>query len=404
MTHRRAIHFQQTLRSALPAFSAVLLLAGGCSIEPNPSPNDPMFPGSSAGGGTGNAQADVAAPPWTDGGDSGQPTEDTWAGADTWGDGGGTSDGGADTGDTGGETTGGDATGGGTTDGDTGGGTTGGTDVAGTDSGVDVPACTGKQCGPDGAGGSCGWCSGNDSCQEGVCVTVVDCVPDCAGAMIGIEDGCGGVCSGSGMGIGLVPGGAQDAAYFSSQVKQGNVPLPDKLPIEGWLTQHGTALPAPLNDRLVTLHAFVGLFYDPTEGEPTVALQLGMNSGLSPDAIQEGKFNLSVVVDRSGSMAGDNKIEFVKEGLKQMLDILDDDDLLSIVTYSQSAKLLVEPTPVNAETRPLIEQAIEQITANGATNISAGLELGYQQVLANAATGDMTQRVLLLSDGVATQG
>ena len=34
-----------------------------------------------------------------------------------------------------------------------------------------TPKCSGKQCGPDGCGGSCGHCSGSASCQSGQCVT-----------------------------------------------------------------------------------------------------------------------------------------------------------------------------------------------------------------------------------------
>jgi hypothetical protein len=33
-----------------------------------------------------------------------------------------------------------------------------------------VPACSGKQCGPDGCGGSCGTCSGGQQCSGNTCV------------------------------------------------------------------------------------------------------------------------------------------------------------------------------------------------------------------------------------------
>lgn len=53
-----------------------------------------------------------------------------------------------------------------------------------------VPACQGKQCGPDGCGGSCGVCEGAQSqCQDGTCI----CVPNCAGKECG-ADGCDGDC------------------------------------------------------------------------------------------------------------------------------------------------------------------------------------------------------------------
>jgi Cys-rich repeat protein len=52
-----------------------------------------------------------------------------------------------------------------------------------------TPQCSGKECGPDGCGHTCGSCLSNEVCQDGTCV----CVPDCAGKECG-DDGCGGSC------------------------------------------------------------------------------------------------------------------------------------------------------------------------------------------------------------------
>jgi hypothetical protein len=55
-----------------------------------------------------------------------------------------------------------------------------------------VPACTGKACGDDGCGGSCGECTGVDNeCVDGQCVAM--CAPACTGKQCG-DDGCGGSC------------------------------------------------------------------------------------------------------------------------------------------------------------------------------------------------------------------
>ena len=51
--------------------------------------------------------------------------------------------------------------------------------------------CTGKECGDDGCGGSCGDCSGDQECVLGMCGS--PCEPDCDGKDCG-GDGCGGVC------------------------------------------------------------------------------------------------------------------------------------------------------------------------------------------------------------------
>ncbi len=54
-----------------------------------------------------------------------------------------------------------------------------------------LPQCTGKECGPDGCGASCGDCTAPESCDaDGQCVA---CAPDCAGKQCG-DDGCGGSC------------------------------------------------------------------------------------------------------------------------------------------------------------------------------------------------------------------
>ncbi len=53
--------------------------------------------------------------------------------------------------------------------------------------------CTGKVCGDDGCGGSCGSCSKGDACTGGQCV-VDTCAPACDGKSCG-DDGCGGTCA-----------------------------------------------------------------------------------------------------------------------------------------------------------------------------------------------------------------
>ncbi|MDD3647592.1 MAG: hypothetical protein PHS44_03795 [Candidatus Dojkabacteria bacterium] len=55
-----------------------------------------------------------------------------------------------------------------------------------------VPSCTGKECGSDGCGGSCGTCTGEETClPSGTCQK--SCTPDCEGKECG-NDGCGGSC------------------------------------------------------------------------------------------------------------------------------------------------------------------------------------------------------------------
>ncbi len=63
--------------------------------------------------------------------------------------------------------------------------------------GTCVPDCSGKQCGDDDCGGTCGTCPAGAHCSAGVCVS--DCVPNCTGKECG-SDGCGGSCGTCGAG------------------------------------------------------------------------------------------------------------------------------------------------------------------------------------------------------------
>ncbi len=59
----------------------------------------------------------------------------------------------------------------------------------------DLPDCSGKVCGSDGCGGSCGTCKSPKTCKSGKC----KCIPDCAGKQCG-PNGCGGYCGTCGWG------------------------------------------------------------------------------------------------------------------------------------------------------------------------------------------------------------
>jgi len=157
----------------------------------------------------------------------------------------------------------------------------------------------------------------------------------------------------------LAPGGAQDAAQFRDEVHAGGIPKPEVFEVAGWLNEHGTLLPPALDDRPWTLHGFAS----PGEGdEPTVMLQLGMNSGPAP------ALSLTVLVD-TGS-------DEVKQGLLALLDQLDGDDRLSIVTYGGGAEVALPPTAISEVEQPAIEAAIAGLGGGGESDLAAGLKVG----------------------------
>lgn len=110
--------------------------------------------------------------------------------------------------------------------------------------------------------------------------------------------------------------------------------------------------------------------------------------------------NLSLVIDRSGSMAGD-KLRYAKEAALYLVDQLQQEDYVSIVTYETGVEALVTSNRVGD--KELLRKRIRAIMDGGSTNLHGGMLEGYAQVGATFKEG-YVNRVLLLSDGLANVG
>lgn len=111
--------------------------------------------------------------------------------------------------------------------------------------------------------------------------------------------------------------------------------------------------------------------------------------------------NLTFVVDVSGSMREDGRLDLVKDALRTLLSQLAPGDQVSIVAFSEEAEVLASMTPLAA--RDELLGAIDELVVGGGTNLSAGLVQGFQEA-SKAFRPVATNRVILLSDGLANQG
>ncbi len=113
--------------------------------------------------------------------------------------------------------------------------------------------------------------------------------------------------------------------------------------------------------------------------------------------------NISVVLDRSGSMEGD-KLKYTKEALKYIVNNIDKNDVISIVLYDTGVETFLEPQRV--EDKNALLNRIDKIATAGSTNLEGGIRRGYELVKgAKKLIGaEMVNRVLLLSDGLANVG
>ncbi|MEM9538006.1 MAG: VWA domain-containing protein [Cyanobacteria bacterium P01_E01_bin.42] len=110
--------------------------------------------------------------------------------------------------------------------------------------------------------------------------------------------------------------------------------------------------------------------------------------------------NLSIVLDRSGSMGGTSLRNAIKAA-KKLLDYLTEDDYLSVVIYDDRVDTIVEHQKVRNKAE--IQQKIARIRAGGLTDLSGGWLQGCDWVKSQFS-GEYLNRVLLLTDGQANRG
>jgi Ca-activated chloride channel family protein len=108
--------------------------------------------------------------------------------------------------------------------------------------------------------------------------------------------------------------------------------------------------------------------------------------------------NFALVLDRSGSMAGE-KLRTLKEAVKSIIDQLAPEDVISIVTFETKTQVLVDSQP--AANREELKQQVDKIRDGGGTNMAPALEEGLRLVSKRLGL-ERVSRVILLTDGEAT--
>jgi Ca-activated chloride channel homolog len=132
--------------------------------------------------------------------------------------------------------------------------------------------------------------------------------------------------------------------------------------------------------------------------EPTEVLARIRIHGPAQKNATRPRANIGLVVDTSGSMAGD-PIAQARAAALTLLGDLRDGDVLSVVVFGSVPEVLVPATILDPQVRPRIRAEIERMQATGTTDLAGGLGLGLQQVQSHARHGEVN-RIVLVSDGV----
>ncbi len=105
--------------------------------------------------------------------------------------------------------------------------------------------------------------------------------------------------------------------------------------------------------------------------------------------------NLCLVLDHSSSMLRGGKVDRLKETVRGIIDQLDEEDYLAIVTFGDRAEVLLPAQPLC--NKDMVQGAIESIHCRGGTEISRGLTAGLSELSRNASRA--LSHLILLTDG-----
>ncbi len=106
--------------------------------------------------------------------------------------------------------------------------------------------------------------------------------------------------------------------------------------------------------------------------------------------------SLVFLIDVSGSMSPDNRLPLLKRSLGFLVDQLNEEDQVAIVTYAGQAGIALDPTA--GDQHRTIKRAIAALGSGGSTHGSAGIREAYRLARQMQRRGGET-RVILATDG-----
>lgn len=201
--------------------------------------------------------------------------------------------------------------------------------------------------------------------------------------------------------LGSAQKGYSSASFSMSKMRaqQGVIPSPEEVKVEEHVNYHEHQLPAPEKGEAVNMELRWGN-EQIGHGNRNAILQVGLTTEQLEDLSSIPPVNVSLVIDKSGSMNGP-RIQKARDAALTFVDRLRPRDRISIVTFNQQVQTVLPSTSASKKGR--IKQAIRNIRAGGSTNLNDGLIQGYKQV-ASHYQEEGNSKVIMLTDALTNTG
>lgn len=181
-------------------------------------------------------------------------------------------------------------------------------------------------------------------------------------------------------------------AYTRRCLKQKFLPTRNAVRTEEFLNYFTFDYVEPTGDETVAINAEIG---DCPWNASHKLLRLGLKGKSLPDG-DIPPANFIFLIDTSGSMRGDDRLELIKSGLCNMLDYMRPVDRVAIITYAGTVSKPLESTLVKDPAA--IKKVIRNLDADGSTAGGAAMKMAYDEASENYITGG-NNRIIMCTDG-----